>query len=60
MNKDVLIAGVDEAGCAPLAGPVVASAVILDPLKPIMGLNDSKVLSQKHETRYLRSFIAKL
>ncbi|MFA6038010.1 MAG: ribonuclease HII [Legionellales bacterium] len=47
MNKDVLIAGVDEAGCAPLAGPVVAAAVILDPNKPIAGLADSKVLSQK-------------
>jgi ribonuclease HII len=47
MNKDVLIAGVDEAGCAPLAGPVVAAAVILDPNKPIQGLADSKVLSQK-------------
>jgi ribonuclease HII len=44
---DVIIAGVDEAGCAPLAGPVVASAVILNPLKPILGLNDSKLLSQK-------------
>lgn len=47
MNKDVLIAGVDEAGCAPLAGPVVAAAVILDPLKPIAGLADSKKLSEK-------------
>jgi ribonuclease HII len=40
-----LIAGVDEAGRGPLAGPVVAAAVILDDLKPIKGLNDSKVLS---------------
>ncbi len=47
MNKDVLIAGVDEAGCAPLAGPVVAAAVILDPKKPIVGLADSKVLTAK-------------
>lgn len=47
MNKDVLIAGVDEAGCAPLAGPVVAAAVILDPKKPIEGLADSKKLSEK-------------
>ena len=40
-----LIAGVDEAGRGPLAGPVVAAAVILDELKPIRGLNDSKVLT---------------
>ncbi len=39
------IAGVDEAGCAPLAGPVVAAAVILDPGRPIRGLADSKVLT---------------
>lgn len=41
----VLIAGVDEAGRGPLAGPVVAAAVILDPHHPIAGLADSKVLS---------------
>ena len=40
-----LIAGVDEAGRGPLAGPVVAAAVILDGLKPIRGLNDSKLLT---------------
>jgi ribonuclease HII len=40
-----LIAGVDEAGRGPLAGPVVAAAVILDDLKPIRGLNDSKLLT---------------
>ena len=40
-----LIAGVDEAGRGPLAGPVVAAAVILDSLKPIRGLNDSKLLT---------------
>ncbi len=39
------IAGVDEAGRGPLAGPVVAAAVILDPGKPIVGLADSKKLS---------------
>jgi ribonuclease HII len=37
--------GVDEAGRGPLAGPVVAAAVILDPSRPIAGLADSKVLS---------------
>lgn len=40
-----LVAGVDEAGRGPLAGPVVAAAVILDDLQPIKGLADSKVLS---------------
>jgi ribonuclease HII len=40
-----LLAGVDEAGRGPLAGPVVAAAVILDPLRPIVGLRDSKLLS---------------
>jgi ribonuclease HII len=41
----VLIAGVDEAGRGPLAGPVVAAAVILDPKRPIRGLRDSKQLT---------------
>jgi len=40
-----LVAGVDEAGRGPLAGPVVAAAVILDPARPIGGLRDSKALS---------------
>jgi ribonuclease HII len=40
-----LVAGVDEAGRGPLAGPVVAAAVILDELKPIQGLQDSKKLT---------------
>lgn len=39
------IAGVDEAGRGPLAGPVFAAAVILDPARPIVGLADSKKLS---------------
>ncbi len=42
-----LICGIDEAGRGPLAGPVVAAAVILDPARPIAGLNDSKKLSEK-------------
>lgn len=41
-----LIAGVDEAGRGPLAGPVVCAAVILDPERPIDGLGDSKALSE--------------
>ncbi len=41
------IAGVDEVGRGPLAGPVVTAAVILDPAKPIAGLNDSKKLTEK-------------
>jgi len=40
-----LVAGVDEAGRGPLAGPVVAAAVILDDLRPIAGLDDSKKLT---------------
>ena len=47
-----LIAGVDEAGRGPLAGPVVAAAVILDDLQPILGLNDSKKLSER-KRKYL-------
>jgi ribonuclease HII len=42
-----VICGVDEAGRGPLAGAVYAAAVILNPLRPIMGLNDSKKLSEK-------------
>lgn len=43
----MLIAGVDEVGRGPLAGAVVTAAVILDPARPIEGLNDSKKLSAK-------------
>ncbi|MBN8486262.1 MAG: ribonuclease HII [Burkholderiales bacterium] len=42
-----LVAGVDEAGRGPLAGPVVAAAVILDDLHPVAGLADSKLLSAR-------------
>lgn len=41
------VCGIDEAGCGPLAGPVYAAAVILDPNDPIAGLNDSKKLTEK-------------
>ena len=42
-----LVCGIDEAGRGPLAGPVVAAAVILDPTRPIAGLNDSKKLPER-------------
>lgn len=49
-----LIAGVDEVGRGPLVGAVVTAAVILDPLRPIVGLADSKKLSEKRrEALYL-------
>jgi len=47
----MLIAGVDEAGRGPLAGPVYAAAVILDPARPIAGLRDSKALSAAQRER---------
>lgn len=40
-----IFAGIDEVGRGPLAGPVVAATVVLDPQRPISGLNDSKLLS---------------
>ena len=52
-DSEGLIAGVDEAGRGPLAGPVVAAAVILHPGAEILGINDSKKLSEKkRETLY--------
>ena len=42
-----LVAGVDEVGRGPLCGPVIAAAVILDPARPIAGLNDSKKLTAR-------------
>ena len=48
-----LLAGVDEAGRGPLAGPVVAAAVMLDDMQPVRGLADSKVLSpRRRETLF--------
>ena len=43
--RGLLICGVDEAGRGPLAGPVYAAAVVLNPAKPIRGLDDSKKLT---------------
>ena len=54
-----LIAGVDEAGRGPLAGPVVAAAVILDDLNPIKGLNDSKKLTAKQREKLFDEIRAK-
>ncbi len=51
MTDFLLIAGVDEAGRGPLAGPVFAAAVILDPARPIVGLADSKKLSAARRER---------
>ncbi len=51
MSNILLICGVDEAGRGPLAGPVSAAAVILDPANPIEGLADSKKLSEKQRDR---------
>jgi ribonuclease HII len=50
-NRPGLVAGVDEAGRGPLAGPVVAAAVILDDQNPIDGLADSKVLTALQRER---------
>ncbi len=47
VTAGLLVAGIDEAGRGPLAGSVYAAAVILDPLKPVNGLMDSKKLSEK-------------
>jgi len=54
-----LVAGVDEAGRGPLAGPVVAAAVILDELKPIRGLRDSKQLGPRTRERLFDEIRAK-
>lgn len=48
------IVGVDEAGRGPLAGPVIAGAVILNPDKPIAGLTDSKLLTEKERERLFK------
>jgi len=53
-STNILVAGVDEAGRGPLAGPVFAAAVILDPQRPISGLADSKTLSEsKRDSLYI-------
>jgi ribonuclease HII len=52
------VAGVDEAGRGPLAGPVVAAAVILDPARPISGLADSKQLSPARRAQLFDQIVA--
>lgn len=47
LQPEGMLCGVDEAGRGPLAGPVVAAAVVLDPAQPIVGLDDSKKLSAR-------------
>ena len=54
-----LVAGVDEAGRGPLAGPVVAAAVILDEAAPIKGLKDSKALGPRRRERLFDEIRAK-
>jgi ribonuclease HII len=54
-----LVAGVDEAGRGPLAGPVVAAAVILDDLNPVRGLADSKKLSPRRREALYDEIMAK-
>ena len=55
----MLVCGVDEAGRGPLCGAVVAAAVILDPARPIDGLNDSKKLTPKRRERLAAEIRAK-
>ena len=57
--KSLLVCGVDEAGRGPLAGTVVAAAVVLDPLNPISGIRDSKKLSQARRDFLFNDIILK-
>ncbi|MGA8051143.1 MAG: ribonuclease HII [Burkholderiales bacterium] len=58
MRKPV-VCGVDEAGRGPIAGPVFAAAVILDPDRPIEGLRDSKLLSETRRERLAEAIRAR-
>lgn len=55
-----IVVGIDEAGRGPLAGPVVAAAVILNPEKPIAGLMDSKLLSEKKRAQLFDEVVSKV
>ena len=57
--RSILICGVDEAGRGPLAGSVVAAAVVLNPLAPISGIKDSKKLSQARRDILFDEIISK-
>jgi len=55
----VLVAGVDEAGRGPLAGPVIAAAVILDPARKVRGLRDSKLMTPEQREEVAAGIRAK-
>ncbi|KFB67231.1 ribonuclease HII [Candidatus Accumulibacter vicinus] len=59
LQVEGLVCGVDESGRGPLAGPVLAAAVILDPTRPIAGLNDSKKLSARQRAALAEEIGAK-
>lgn len=58
LPSSALVAGVDEVGRGPLAGPVVVAAVVLDPLRPIAGLADSKALTALEREDLARTIMA--
>jgi ribonuclease HII len=58
-TAQTLVAGVDEVGRGPLAGPVVAAAVILDPTRPVDGLADSKALTEKRREQLAEAIRAR-
>jgi len=53
------VAGIDEAGRGPLAGPVIAAAVILNPDAPVEGVNDSKKLTEQRRERLFELIMAR-
>ncbi|OGT73323.1 MAG: ribonuclease HII [Gammaproteobacteria bacterium RIFCSPLOWO2_12_47_11] len=57
--ENTVIAGVDEVGRGPLAGPVIAAAVILDPERPIYGLADSKSINEKKREKLAQEIMLK-
>lgn len=57
--ENAVIAGVDEVGRGPLAGPVIAAAVILDPEQPIYGLADSKSINEKKREKLAQEIMLK-
>jgi ribonuclease HII len=57
--ENVVIAGVDEVGRGPLAGPVIAAAVILDPEQPVYGLADSKSINAKKREKLSQEIMLK-